>query len=179
MFIRQVSLDNHTHVFVMKRREFLGGTLFGAAALGLTPTLAISELLAQRSLPVHLTAQIGLLFPPLALLRRLKIEGPAGELPLREHGIIPLQRMCPPFDVMDVAVRFSSMQEERHGGLMGEADRQRLAALLPDFLETSYRYRVDRIELTPGRSFWYPFLSGRVAFCRLGLMTRGATSWRS
>jgi len=155
----------------MRRRDFIQLAVANVAWLGLgalgTDALALTLALT----PVRLHAQIGNLFPPLELVRRVRNSNQtdAQFLMVNNSGDreAPLPRNP---QTIHIGFRMTELDPvEHHGNLQRNAQRV-VMRRIGTVLEERFQYRAVQITLDPSPAFWYPYLgtaAGNLVFCRL------------
>ncbi len=154
----------------LTRRGFLrGSALISAGLAGRTAKSFPNRLLLT---PVAVSANLGLLFPSLLLLRKMDASLPGG------NELQALSQLCETpcggsalAQRIDVAFVFPATPGAEKTGNLGEKERQFLLDQIPLFLERDFAYRVVDLKTESSQSFWYPFLPNRIVCC--GLTVRG------
>ena len=125
--------------------------------------------------PVAATAQLGLLFPSLRLVKRIDARGFRGEGPpfVLSQATGPAGVGPSPTQTIDMAFVFPARGESPGQGNLGEQERGFLLAQIPRVLEKDFAYRVVKFEFGSDPSFWYPFLAAGIVCCRLAVTLEG------
>jgi len=116
----------------------------------------------------NVAAEIGCLYPSASLLSSL-----AASRSNTAHFVLPEQRekrlRGDPLTVVEFARVFPEARDSRENGLLQPEYRETLLKEMVVFLKQHYRYPAVNMEAAANPSFWYPFLSDPIVFCRLSI----------
>jgi hypothetical protein len=121
--------------------------------------------------PVRVHAQIGNLFPPLELLRRIRSGSHPREqlLTLSNSGEPTFPHARSP-QTIDVGIWLTEPDPREHQGNLRPSAREAVMRLIESVSAERFQYHAKAITFDPGPAFWYPYFGGngrRLVFCRL------------
>jgi len=121
--------------------------------------------------PVTLHAQVGNLFPPLELVRRICNSQHTDEqlLTMSKSSEAELPRACSP-QTIHVGLRMTELDPREHQGNLQRSAQEAVMRRIGVVLEERFQYQTVKTTLDPSPAFWYPYLgtmAGNLVFCRL------------
>ena len=124
--------------------------------------------LPSAKVVANVAAEIGCLYPSASLLSALAVSrSNTGHFLPPEQGEKGLRG--DPATVVEFARVFPEARDSRENGLLQPEYRETLLKETVTFLKQRYRYSAVNMEAAAKPSFWYPFLSDPIVFCRLSI----------
>jgi len=153
-----------------RRRDFIRLASANLAWSGLS--LRVDALKFRSTLkPVTLYAQIGNLFPPLELVRRIcNARHTNAHLLLMSDSSGPELPGARSPQMIHVGVRMTELDPREHQGNLQRSAQEAVARRIGIVLEERFRYHVVKTTVDLSPAFWYPYLgttAGNLVFCRL------------
>jgi hypothetical protein len=155
----------------LRRRDFLQLGCASIACAQLGAIRAAAQTLSSARRRVSVRAQIGNVFPPLDLVRRMREpNGPSAEILVGNSGSHESAGEQRPQSI-HVGIRVPDIQFGRRG-ILTKRTQEVIMRRIRSHLEDKLQCEIVQTTLEPGPAFSYPYLAshaGSLTFCRLTL----------